>query len=107
MNEIAIGKNIHGEEIKIIVSNYNGITCRFYNLIDLKIPKNIIVVDCASNQLTELNLPKTVKWVVCYNNPIKEITLSKKIIHAELPLNCIVTNLDDFRYNKNVRIKFR
>ena len=102
----AIGKNINGEEIEIKINDEN-VSCTNNHLTELTIPNGVIIVFCFNNKLTELHLPNGVENVYCYNNPIKELTLPKSIKYAYLPLNCNVTNLDEFKNRTDLYIKFR
>ena len=82
----AIGKNIDGEEKEFKINNNT--------------------VYCSINQLTELKIPNGVKYVYCSINPIAEITLPNSIKRAELPLNCNVLNIDEFKNKDEVEIYF-
>jgi hypothetical protein len=82
----AIGKNIDNESIEF----------------DFK--SNIY---CSNNQLTELNLSDGVELVSCFNNLIKEITLPISIKYVDLPLNCIVLNIEQFKNRNDITINFR
>ena len=121
----AIGKNINGEEVEFKIDN-NYVFCSNNQLTELHIPNGVENVYCSNNKLTELNLPNGVEKVYCYNNeltelkipngvevvdcynnPIKEITLPKTIKYAELPLNCIVLNIDEFKNNDKVLLHYQ
>jgi len=101
-----IGKNINGVEVEFSISK-NSIFCYNNQLTELNLPNGVEYVWCYNNQLTELVLPNGVESVSCFNNPIAEITLPKTIKYAYIPLNCIVTNLDEFKNNDKVEIRFR
>ena len=105
---ITYGKNINGETISLgtNVSPFLALSCGSKNLVEINLPKDIIIFDCYNNHITKLDLPNTLTTLVCYDNPIKELTLPKSIIYAELPLNCIATNLDEFKNNDEVEIYF-
>ena len=121
---IAIGKNIDGEEKEFKINNNtvycnnnkltelhipNGIkniSCSNNKLTELHLPNGVDTVYCYNNQLTELVLPDSVERVICRNNPIKELTLPKSIIYAELPLNCNVLNIDEFKNRTDITIRF-
>jgi hypothetical protein len=105
---ITYGKNINGETISLgtNVSPFLALSCGSKNLVEINLPKDIIIFDCYNNHITKLDLPNTLTTLVCYDNPIKELTLPKNIKYAVLPLNCIVTNLDEFRKNKKIKILF-
>ena len=105
---ITYGKNINGETISLgtDVSPFLALSCGSKKLVEIDVPKDIILLDCYNNHITKLDLPNTLTTLVCYDNPIKELTLPKNIKYAVLPLNCIVLNIDEFKNNKKVKILF-
>jgi len=105
---ITYGKNINGETISLgtNVSPFLALSCGSKKLVEIDVPKNIILLDCYNNHITKLDLPNTLSTLFCYDNPIKELTLPKSIKIAYIPLNCNVTNLDEFKNNKKVKILF-
>lgn len=89
-----------------IPDNVEVCSCSMNYLSELKLNNNLVYLSCKNNQITKLELPDTLKFIDCVNNPIKEITLPLNLYKAFLPLNCIVTNINDFKNKKNIHIKF-